>query len=281
VSRRTASSDALEGLGCHLTSRGAGRRSRVAPGPAPGCSRCFDQTSWICPACSVGISVPKSSPTSSYLSPRHFIAASIMSGSWPTILLGLFGSRYMTGGSVGSRPTLRVFPASPGYLVATLSGSHAACAGCAPNPRITATSSPITTAPLLYLIPKPPFLTRSSALQSRALGARVAPMAQEMSPAATWPSNCPSRAMTSPRARVQHEQPSEREAVERVVARPRVQPPLVYHPSARRIEQDEIASLPTAIVPSAGRARRCGRGWSRRRPTKVCSGIRPLLTPSE
>src|SRR5882672_7458245 len=200
----------------------------------------FDQTSWICPACSVGISVPKSSPTSSYLSPRHFIAASIMSGSWPTILLGLFGSRYMTGGSVGSRPTLRVFPASPGYLVATLSGSHAACAGCAPNPRITATSSPITTAPLLYLIPKPPFLTRSSALQSRALGARVAPMAQEMPPAADLALELSvARDDLAPR-QGQHEQPSEREAVERVVARPRVQPPLVYHPGARRIEQDEI-----------------------------------------
>src|SRR3989475_12761277 len=199
----------------------------------------FDQMSWLCPACSVGTSVPKSSPTSSYLSPRHFIAASIMSGSWPTILLGLFGSRYMIGGSVGSSPTLRVFPASPGYFVATLSGSHAACAGCAPKPRITATS-PITTAPLLYLIPRPPFLARSNALQSRALGARVGPTAQEMPPAADLAHELSvARDDLAPR-QGQHEQPLEREAVERVVARPRVQPPLVHHPGARRIEQDEV-----------------------------------------
>src|SRR5437899_9710637 len=61
----------------------------------------FDQMSWICSACNVGTSVPKSRATSSYLSPRHFMAASTMSGSWPTILLGSFGSRYMTGGRVG------------------------------------------------------------------------------------------------------------------------------------------------------------------------------------
>src|SRR5438477_10260827 len=143
----------------------------------------FDQMSWICPAWSVGTSVPKSSPTSSYFSPRHLIAPSIMSGSWPTILLGLFGSRYMIGGSVGSSPTLRVLPASPGYLVATLSGSHAACAGCAPKLSIVAATSPTTTAPLRYLMPEPPLLTSSGALHSRAAGARVAPMAQEMPPA--------------------------------------------------------------------------------------------------
>src|SRR5215467_7641118 len=120
----------------------------------------FDQMSWICPACNVGISVPKSSPTSSYLSPRHFMAASTMSGSWPMILLGLFGSRYMIGGSVGSSPTLRVFPDNPGYLVATLSGSHAACAGGdAPRARIADTINATTTAPPVYLIPEPPFLT--------------------------------------------------------------------------------------------------------------------------
>src|SRR5216683_1098201 len=70
-----------------------------------------DQISWICPAWRVGTSVPKSRPTSSYLSPRHFMAASIMSGSCPMILLGLFGSRYMIGGRVGSSPTLSVLPA--------------------------------------------------------------------------------------------------------------------------------------------------------------------------
>src|SRR2546426_1244404 len=200
----------------------------------------FDQMSWICPAWSVGTSVPKSSPTSSYLSPRHFIAASIMSGSWPTILLGLFGSRYMIGGSVGSSPTLRVLPASPGYLVATLSGSHAACAGCAPTPSIVAATSPTTTAPLRYLIPEPPFLTRSGALHARALGARVAPMAQEMPPAPELTHELPvARDDLAPR-QGQHEQPLEREAVERVVARARVQPPLVHYPGAGRIEQDEV-----------------------------------------
>src|SRR5215468_2694291 len=135
----------------------------------------FDHTSWICPACSVGIRVPKSRPTSSYLSPRHFMAASTMSGSRPTILLGLFGSRYMIGGGVGSSPTLSVLPASPGYLVVTFSGSHAACAGrAAPSP------SAATTAPPMYLIPEPPCLTRSRALQFRALRARFAPLAQQV-----------------------------------------------------------------------------------------------------
>src|SRR6266542_2172569 len=112
----------------------------------------FDQISWICPACKVGIKVPKSSPTSSYLSPRHFIAASTMSGSWPTILLGSLGSRYMTGGRVGSSPTLRVLPASPGYLVATLSGSQAAPAGPAAASASIATVSPTSTTPRLSRI---------------------------------------------------------------------------------------------------------------------------------
>src|SRR6266705_4785976 len=88
----------------------------------------FVQMNWLGAACNVGTSVPKSRATSSYLSPRHFMAASTMSGSWPTILLGSFGSRYMTGGSVGSRPTLRVLPARQVYFAATLPGSHAACA---------------------------------------------------------------------------------------------------------------------------------------------------------
>src|SRR5260370_23996217 len=128
----------------------------------------FDQISWICPAWRVGTSVPKSRPTSSYLSPRHFMAASIMSGPCRMILLGLFGSRYMIGGRVGSSPTLSVLPASPGYFVATLSGSQAACAGLAvPKPTVAATS-PARTAPAQYLILRPPFLTRSSALQWRA-----------------------------------------------------------------------------------------------------------------
>src|SRR5258707_617862 len=137
----------------------------------------FDQISWSCPAWRVGTSVPKSRPTSSYLSPRHFMAASIMSGSWPMILLGLFGSRYMIGGRVGSSPTLSVLPASPGYFVATLSGSQAACAGPAvPKPTVAATS-PARTAPAQFLILRPPFLTRSSALQWRGLsGAPARPL---------------------------------------------------------------------------------------------------------
>src|SRR5262249_15205268 len=127
------------------------------------------------------MSVPKSRPTSSYLSPRHFMAASTMSGSWPMILLGLFGSRYMIGGSVGSRPTLRVLPASPGYLVATFSGSHAAFAGGAtPRSPSIVNTSPARIAPLICLIPDPPFLASNRALHSRALGARRAPLPQQM-----------------------------------------------------------------------------------------------------
>src|SRR5690242_21165666 len=113
----------------------------------------FDHTSWIWLACSVGIRVPKSRPSSSYLSPRHFMAASTMSGSWPMILLGLFGSRYMIGGSVGSSPTFSVLPANPGYLVPTLSGSQAACAEPAvPRPTVAATAA-ASNAPAQYLMP--------------------------------------------------------------------------------------------------------------------------------
>src|SRR5260370_32066883 len=91
-----------------------------------------------------------------------------MSGSWPRILLGLLGSRYMIDGRVGSSPTLSVLRASPGYFVATLSGSQAACAGSAvPKPTVAATS-PARIAPAQFLILRPPFLTRSSALQWRA-----------------------------------------------------------------------------------------------------------------
>src|SRR5215831_4048982 len=134
----------------------------------------FDHTSWICPACSVGISVPKSSPTSSYLSPRHFIAASIMSGSWPMILLGLFGSRYMIGGSVGSRPTFMVLPASPGYLVATLSGSHVAPASPAVDNASAPTTTPAHTAPRISRI-TPSIRSRLiSALQRRSARPLVA-----------------------------------------------------------------------------------------------------------
>jgi len=45
-----------------------------------------------------------------------------MSGSWPTIVFGSFGERYMIGGSVGSRPTLSVLPATVGYFDAVCSG---------------------------------------------------------------------------------------------------------------------------------------------------------------
>src|SRR6478672_10343486 len=132
----------------------------------------FDHTSWIWLACSVGIRVPKSRPTSSYLSPRHFMAASTMSGSWPMILLGLFGSRYMIGGSVGSSPTFRVLPANPGYLVPTLSGSQAACADpTAPTPTAAATIAASNT-PVQYLMPGLP----SSREAVHCSGARYAPV---------------------------------------------------------------------------------------------------------
>jgi hypothetical protein len=72
------------------------------------------------------------------------------------ILLGLFGSRYMMGGSVGSSPTLIVFPASPGYFVATLSGSHAACA----VPAAPTTTTPAITSPA-SIIPRSLRITAS------------------------------------------------------------------------------------------------------------------------
>src|SRR6266403_2925249 len=201
----------------------------------------FDQISWICPAWSVGTSVPKSRPTSSYLSPRHFMAASTMSGSWPMILLGLFGSRYMIGGRVGSSPTLSVLPASPGYFVATLSGSQAACAGPAvPKPTVAATS-PARTAPAQFLILRPPFLTRSSALQWRARsGARARPAAEHVTSAAGLAHELALPGHDLAAGEGQHRHAAQLEAVERIVAGPRVEPPLVDHATARRIEEDHV-----------------------------------------
>src|ERR1700730_7463025 len=201
----------------------------------------FDQISWICPAWRVGTSVPKSRATSSYLSPRHFMAASILAGSWPMLLLGLFGSRYMIGGRVGSSPTLSVLPASPGYFVATLSGSQAACAGPAvPKPTVAATS-PARTAPAQYLILRPPFLTRSSALQWRARsGARARPVAEQVPPAPGLAHELALPRHDLAAGEGQHRHPAQLEAVERIVAGPRVEPPLVDHAPAGRIEEDHV-----------------------------------------
>src|SRR6266566_2238099 len=137
----------------------------------------FDQISWICPAWRVGTSVPKSRPTSSYLSPSHFIAA----------------------------------------------------------------SSPARTAPAQYLILRPPFLTRSSALQWRALsGARARPMAEQVPPAPglAYELALPRHDLAAGEG--QHRHPAQLEAVERIVAGPRVELPLVDHAVARRIEENHV-----------------------------------------
>src|ERR1700737_4204509 len=201
----------------------------------------FDQISWICPAWSVGTSVPKSRPTSSYLSPRHFMAASTMSGSWPMILLGLFGSRYMIGGSVGSSPTFSVLPASPGYFVATLSGSQAACAGPAvPIPTVAATSA-ARSIPAQYLIPRLPSSRAAVHCSVRARsGARARPSAEQMTSApglALEPA--PARHHVAAREG-QHRHPAQGEAVERIATGPRVELPLVGHAPAGRIEEHHV-----------------------------------------
>src|SRR5229473_3304551 len=166
----------------------------------------FDQISWICPAWRVGTSVPKSRPTSSW-----------------------------------SSPTLSVLPASPGYFVATLSGSQAACAGLAvPKPTVAATS-PARTAPAQYLILRPPFLTRSSALQWRALsGARARPMAEQVPPAPGLAHELALPRHDLAAGEGQHRHPAQLEAVERIVAGPRVELPLVDHALARRIEENHV-----------------------------------------
>src|SRR5947207_6560079 len=213
----------------------------------------FDQTSWIWLACKVGISVPKSSPTSSYLTPRHFMAASIMSGSCPTILDGSFGSRYITGGSVGSRPTLSVLPARPGYFVATFSGSHAACAGLPTKTASTTTATAQIAMPRIRLISSPSSLSlralpSSVSRRCRRCGGRVlAP--RQPSPRQEPAAPCPARQLAlarddlAPRHR-QHGDRAELETVKGIISRSGVQPSLIHHGAPPRVEQDEIRITP-------------------------------------
>src|SRR5438552_11945598 len=162
------------------------------------------------------------------------MAASTMSGSWPTILLGSFGSRYMTGGRVGSRPTLSVLPASPGYFAAALSGSHAACAEL----QTSRASAPAINATMLLqrcrvISASCSSSTAGSARSRRSPSLQVLPTsgaAQQLPIAGHDLSPCQREDGHAP----------DLESMERVIPGPRMQTPFVDGSRSRRIEEHQI-----------------------------------------
>src|SRR5581483_6003412 len=131
-------------------------------------------------------------------------------------------------------------PASPGYLVATLSGSQAACAEPAvPRPTVAATTA-ASNAPVQYLMPGLPSSRKAVHCTWRALGARARPPAQQVTPAPGL-----ARELAVPghhlAARQRQDRPAPQgEAVERVVAGARVEPALVDPAGRGGIEQDHV-----------------------------------------